>query len=455
MNKIKDYLELKKSSIFLIALPYFIFNFQNIFYSAFYSTAQLIYIFALLLFIDVFFKWVLFKLNEKANRVISSFIVFISIYFFYGNYINNLIQEAFKANFNILIRGRTIIEFSLAFFSLVILIVRKNVVNYKYINIFFILFIASTTISSITDTSLKRKEIFKSSFVSITKDKNPIKPILLIISDEYTSPDGLYRIYKDSSIYEFSNKLVKNGWITRNSFYTYETSTIHCLSSLFNFNLSKNKKYRNEEIKNIGAAKFVYASIADSLEKKKVDIINFGIFHIGKYPYLNRLYFYPSSFVEDIMMHTIFYIIKYNTGNLNENGFASSYYPMEAHNKYIFKNLDDTLNTLYNKKTFAYIHLYMPHSPMQYKPNFPIRTENNIVNYKAYWDFTNKKLNILLTDLIKSNKFRIILTGDHGYRSEKRINPNYTFSAFYGFNQESIDKINSVQDIGSLINGSF
>ena len=71
MNKIKDYLELKKSSIFLIALPYFIFNFQNIFYSAFYSTAQLIYIFALLLFIDVFFKWVLFKLNEKANSVIS------------------------------------------------------------------------------------------------------------------------------------------------------------------------------------------------------------------------------------------------------------------------------------------------------------------------------------------------------------------------------------------------
>ena len=155
------------------------------------------------------------------------------------------------------------------------------------------------------------------------------------------------------------------------------------------------------------------------------------------------------------MMHTIFYIIKYNTGNLNENGFASSYYPMEAHNKYIFKNLDDTLNTLYNKKTFAYIHLYMPHSPMQYKQSFPIRTVNNIINYKAYWNFTNKKLNTLLTDLILGNNYRIILTGDHGYRSDKRINPHNTFSAFYGFNQESIDKINSVQDLGSLINGGF
>ena len=97
----------------------------------------------------------------------------------------------------------------------------------------------------------------------------------------------------------------------------------------------------------------------------------------------------------------------------------------------------------------------MPHSPMQYNPNFPIRTENNIVNYKAYWDFTNQKLNTLLTDLIRRNEYRIILTGDHGYRSDKRINPHYTFSAFYGFNQESINKINSVQDLGSLINGCF
>ena len=134
MNKIKDYLELRKSSIFLIALPYFTFNFQNIFNSAFYSSIQLIYIFALLLFIDVFFKWILFKLNEKANKIISLFIVFISIYFFYGIYISNFIQEAFKENFNILIRGRTIIEFSLAFFSLFILIVRKKVINYKYLN---------------------------------------------------------------------------------------------------------------------------------------------------------------------------------------------------------------------------------------------------------------------------------------------------------------------------------
>jgi len=307
----------------------------------------------------------------------------------------------------------------------------------------------------IINTNEKIKEEFKSSLVSIPPNNINVKPILLVICDEYTSPDDLYNVYKDSSIYNFSNELTSKGWIVKNSFYSYEISTIHSLSSLFNFNLSKNKEYKKEEIANISASKLTHAIITDSLEKKKVEIINFGIFHIGKYPYLNRLYLYPTSFFEDIMIHTIYYTIKSNTGKLNKSGFTSSYYPMETHNKYIFNHLADTLNTLTNNKTFAYIHLFMPHSPMQYKPDFSIRTENNILNYKAYWDFTNHKLNTLLTDLIRGNKYRIILTGDHGYRSEKRIDPQYTFCAFYGFNQETIDKINSVQDLGSLINGGF
>ena len=297
--------------------------------------------------------------------------------------------------------------------------------------------------------------MFKNSFVSIPSNKSLIKPILLIISDEYTSPDDLYEIYKDSSIYQFSNELSKKGWITKNSFYSYETSTIHSLNLLFNFNLSKNNQYQNASITNIEVLKLLNASIADSLEKKKIEIINFGIFHIGKTPYLNRLYLYSTSFIEDLMLRTIYYTIKSNTGNLNKNGLSISYFPMESHNKYVFYHLTYSLNSLTNNKAFAYIHLFMPHSPMQYLPSFPIRTENNLLNYKAYWDFTNQKLKTLLTELIRENKYRIILTGDHGYRSDKRINPHYTFSAFYGFNQESIDKINSVQDLGSLVNSGF
>ena len=455
MKKISEFFDLKNVSIFLIALPYLTFNISNIIHSPFFLFNQLLFIFTFILLIDVLIKWILFKLNEKAYTTISLFIVFISILFFYGLYLTMFIQKEIQDYFLYLIRGRTIIEFSVAFFILLIFIVRKKAINYQYLNVFLILLGVITFFNSITNARIKRKEEFKSSSLSIPLKNSPIKPTLLIISDEYTSPDELYRVYKDSSIYQFSNELVSKGWITKNSFYSHETSTIHSLSSLFNFNLSKNNKYSKEIIANIVESKLAHASIADSLEKKKVEIINFGIFHIGRYPYLNRLYFYPTSFFEDIMLQTIYYTVKLNTANFNKSGLASSYYPMETHNKYIFNHLADTLNTLSNNKTFAYIHLYMPHSPMQYNPNFPIRTENNIVNYKAYWDFTNQKLNTLLTDLIRRNEYRIILTGDHGYRSDKRINPHYTFSAFYGFNQESINKINSVQDLGSLINGCF
>ena len=455
MKKLREFFELKKASIFLITLPYLSFNYENIIHSPFFSFTQLIFIFTFILLIGVLIKSILFKLNEKMHTTISLFIVFISILFFYGLYISSFIQKQFKENFHIMIRGRTIIEFSIILFIILILILRKKTIHYKYLNVFLVLFSGISLFTSIINTNEKIKQEFKSSFISMPLNNSPIKPILLIISDEYTSPDGLYQIYKDSSVYQFSNKLSKKGWITKNSFYSYETSTIHSLSSLFNFNLSKNKNFGNLKTGDIGTSKIINSTIADSLEKKKIDIINFGIFNIGKFPYLNRLYFYPNSFFEDIMMHTIYYTIKSNTGNLNESGFASSYYPMETHNKYIFNHLADTLNTLTNNKIFAYIHLFMPHSPMQYKPDFPIRTEINLLNYKAYWDFTNQKLNTLLTDLIRGNEYRIILTGDHGYRSEKRINPHYTFSAFYGFNQESIDKINSVQDLGCLINGGY
>ena len=97
----------------------------------------------------------------------------------------------------------------------------------------------------------------------------------------------------------------------------------------------------------------------------------------------------------------------------------------------------------------------MPHAPIIYEPEFQLRDEYNLNNYYAYWNFTNNKLSAFLAKLTSENKFRIILTGDHGYRSDKTLNPHYTFTAFYGFNNYDLEKINSVQDLGSLINGSF
>ena len=457
MKNLKAFLDLKKVSVFIIALPYLAFNYENIIYSPFYSFTQLLLILATILLIDVFIKYGLLKLNDKLNTYLSFFIVFISILFFYGLYLTESIEKYYLDHFHDTIRGRTIIEFSLGLFIVILFILKKKHPNFNYLNVFLILFSSISILSSIANTKTKagKNKEFKNSFTTIRVSERPIKPIILIISDEYTSPDGLYQVYKDSSIYKFSNELAHNGWITKNSFYSYETSTIHSLSSLFNFNLSKNKHYGKEENATIASAKLINASIADSLEMKNVEIINFGIFPVGKHSYLNRLYLYPTSFIESVFMDTIYYIFKSHTGNFDLSGFNKSYYPIEAHNKYILGHLVDTLDTKNKPQSFVYAHLYMPHDPIQFNPDFQLRTPNNLINYKAYWNFTNQKLNTLLTSLIKENKYRIILTGDHGYRNDKRINPHYTFTAFYGFNKESINRIQSVQDLGSLINGSF
>jgi len=49
----------------------------------------------------------------------------------------------------------------------------------------------------------------------------------------------------------------------------------------------------------------------------------------------------------------------------------------------------------------------------------------------------------------------VIISGDHGFRGAKAIDPYQTLTAFYGFDKADVDQVHSVQDIGSLIEGSF
>ena len=62
----------------------------------------------------------------------------------------------------------------------------------------------------------------------------------------------------------------------------------------------------------------------------------------------------------------------------------------------------------------------------------------------------------LLDSINKQGDYRIILTGDHGYRrNEHKENYHYSFTAFKGFDSTSLKQIESIQDIGLLINAGF
>jgi len=350
------------------------------------------------------------------------------------------------------IRGR-ILFFILILFSL-ILIFKIKLKFYKYLNIFFTFFSLINLLYLKEHTSNNNISL-KNNYKKINNHFIVKKPIILIICDMYSSPEELNKIFEDSSsIYSFSNKLKSNKWIIKNNFESYESETIHSLSSLLNFNLSINNNLHLISTEELANKYLLNAHIYDSLMFKKVNIINFGIFDIGKSKPLNHLYNYPKNIYDVFFKNTSYNQIKSNTLNFNNIGFSNNFYPTEFHNKYIIENLADSLASFSYSNTFVYVHLWMPHPPYIFSPNFKLKNANTI-NYKSYWDFTNLKMDTLLLSLTKSNKYRIIFTGDHGLRDDIRINPFKTFAAFYGFDKKILNEVKSVQDIGSLINSFF
>lgn len=449
-NTFSKLLNLNRISLVLLVLPYIVFNWYYLQYSPYSNITNSILLFIILITTELIFKiLILNKPFVFATKLLVSFLII----FFYGFYFVNFIQDFILKQSGIIIRGRFLLIFLSIFISG--LIFSKRIVSYYSLNIFFLinssLIIISNNYVNHTDNKI---ESLESNYVKITNiEKN--KPLILIILDEYQSPNDLFNIFKDSTVFEFSENLKRNKWNVRNSSFTYEISTIHSLSSLFNFNLSKNGKYSTAFVIDIGLEKLTKAAISDSLKKKNVFISNYGILDIGRSSALTKLYFYPKNFRELFLMNTILYHLGDNTGSFNFNEFKNNYYPTETHNKFLLNNLIDSINNIKQKNFFSYVHLYMPHAPLTYEPEFRKINNQNISSYYKFWNFTNYKITQLLNKLNKDNKFKIILTGDHGFRRDSRLNPHYTFTAFYGFEEKSLVNIKSIQDLGSLIYQSY
>jgi hypothetical protein len=195
--------------------------------------------------------------------------------------------------------------------------------------------------------------------------------------------------------------------------------------------------------------KLLNSSLYDSLNLKGVKFYNFGILDIGKTKRFTSLYYYyPTSYYGQFFDKSMINVKYLN----NDSGLLQK---QNMHNHYILESLPIILNKS-NKKSFYYAHLLMPHDPYQYLNEFTNKSNSNPDKYFEYWKFTNKKLEILLNKLTKENKYRIIVTGDHGYGDiGGGIKAEQTYTAYYGFDYTLIQNISSVQDIGNLINWSF
>jgi uncharacterized protein (DUF486 family) len=449
-------LNIDKASFLFIVLPYLGANLISLSNSPFFSYTNLALLVIVLIAIEFISKWSITQLKQY-ERLLSVLLTTISIEFFYGFALNIPLHTITQKIFSVDLREKILLVIALVIIVGLQLIFTKRKLSYKALNIFLVILSVVAFGSSISKEPNKAVplESMQSNYQSINHGPQNTKPVILIIVDEYNSPDNLFELSKDSSIYSFNNWLKEKSWQTKTTNYSFELSTIHSLSSLFNFNLSQQKNYSAQSEEKIVVSKLYHAALADSLAKKGVSVYNYGIFDLGSTKPKSRLYLYPRNFIEAFLLHSTYLAEKTKTGS-----FQTKY--LKNPPSYISDHNIDILNHLASKleeeklpnKVFVYVHLYMPHNPFSLAPEFSNPETDNFKRYVAYWKFTNQKLQVLISNLNRENKYRIILTGDHGLR-ESITNPHHSFSAYYGFEGYDLDKIGSVQDIGSLINSAY
>jgi hypothetical protein len=442
-NKLNIY----RPSLALIILSWVSFNFNIIFLNYHVSIIETFLFLITIIFAEI-------TISKLSNNKFSLLFVLNIFLLLFGYLItlnfSHLLNYLFESSF----RGRTI--FFPLFFILNISTILVKKPNYKFVNIFLFIFIISNIsynlIINANSNANADKYVFLNKNVTFSAE-NKNKPILLLILDEYHSPDDLFRVTKDSSIYNFSSTLIKNGWHINNSFYSNEIRTVRSLSSLFNYNLSSDSNFIIQG-ENIYPKLFTRNLLYLDLLNKGIKIVNWSIFNFGPE---KPLYFVVnpdiSNILDRILENTALNIVLRNTNNLKFFGFKNNYYPTTLHNIKILNNLKDSLVKI-KSNTFIYSHLIMPHPPFDH-PNFFGPKKINLQNYIDYWNFTNSLVQNDLIELARANNIKIILTGDHGFRYDERLNKNKTFLALYGFETLNINEIKTVQDIGSLINSNF
>ena len=447
---ISRFLNINRPSLALIILAWLAFNFNTIFLIYPIKINELLLFFLPLFILEIIFTFI-------SNKKISLFVFLNTFLFLFGYLLTLNIQNLFNNLFDIFLRGR-IIFLSLFLILNISLILVKKIPNYKYVNIFIIIFITANLSKNLLINLLAPEigYVFENKKVIFpAKDKN--KPILLLILDEYHSPDDLFRVTKDSSIYNFSSTLKRNGWQTKTSFYSKEIATVRSLSSMFNYNLSYDTIFRSlgENGENINDELFSKNLLFSDLFDKNIEVKNWGVFNFGstKPPISNktpkRIKSIPMRFIQSTALNLIWS----NTNKFSPNGFQQSYFLNTKHNIHIIKKLNDSINE--NKPNyFIYSHLLMPHSPFYY-PNYFNFKKSNLKNYVSFFVFTNSFIENKLLELSSSSSMKIIVTGDHGFRHDLRLNKNKTFLALYGFDTLNINEIKTVQDLGSLINSNF
>jgi len=434
---LKSILSKYRVTFFALFGPYFLFLINNDFRNSYLITLCFFIVIAL----DLFLKRKLTYINIFIFTLLYSMILYYDTLYI----IHNMRIRHFLFIFTI----TTFIFF---------ILVHRFKLEY-YVNIFLLILLISFSFSSFESRIDKDSNLDKISL------SNSSPPLVLLILDGISSSDEIYHVTKDSSAYNYENILSDLKFENETSFKSLTSRTKFSLPSIFNFNLhtissdllSLENKNENERIHNKYLRFFKDNALVDSLLNKGVRSYSFGLvkFKNGlnpskNYPWEN-FYFYNFLNTETNFFRRFFYptII-----NIVFNLEISDHYIDDYQRKSVLDNLIN-FKPIYGN--FYYFHLKMPHPPYTFFEEFISPPKGNELEiHIAYKNFLLEKI----TPALKSDKFkntRIIITGDHGFRSETQnlLDPYKTVLYTKGINSNDLNQIMSVQDLGFLINNSF
>lgn len=429
----------KAPSVLLVFISYLSVYCWKLWHSSFFLVAPIA---LTLLFIGVVQYFVarmfLSGVKTKVNLAVTCYLVFIVVCYLMNvvDAFNVFQQEYLGRQY---IRGALVTGF--LFLILVWTAYRRSAKRgFAAQNTFLVIFSVISLFSGWRNlVTYPDLDSFHPGYKSIPADRSPERPVVLIVLDEYASSKECFKVSKDSACYDFNTQLLNRGWIVKDDMYSYEGSTIRSLASTFSFNLSEAGTFKDASSFEISTGKLMRNVLYDSLHAKGVEVINWGIVDLGPKRPKQRLYFYPRNFLELLAQYTLF--------RHWLSGDPVSY------NQRVLETAEAQINSL-DTRSFMYLHLYMPHSPFKYEPLFPGRG----ISTRSYLDFrrfTDEQILMLIDKLFTGNRFKVIITGDHGYRDDANMDYHSTFSAFLGFTPEQVEMVKSVQDLGSLINGAF
>jgi hypothetical protein len=348
------------------------------------------------------------------------------------------------------IRARYFLPFSwLVILALNYLLLKKHKSRAHLINVFLCIFSTTLFIHSLIPPK-RSEEKYTPHLLRIEPFQT--KPVVLIILDEYASPSEIARYAPQRNPLQFSTQLQNTDWQVSIASHSQNKATVNSLASLFNYDL----KVADANLDAPTAIRLLRkSSLVADLAKKGINCYNGGIFDIGKTQAHSKIYYYEkeetqANFMKHLFSKSMFSLFYLLTPDEKQ----------AIHNRSIVEQAARKITRLSGRKAFFYLHLLMPHPPLYYLGSKSYQSssyQDKVNNYLDYWQFTNEHVYThLIRPLIQSQQFKIILTGDHGYRFyPEKINPYLTMTAYYGFPKAQTEQIQSVQDLGSLIYASY